>query len=1117
MILGSRNSSFGDLIGAFCEVQGGTTAKREDRCVDIFPLPLPSKDRVLEIREKSDCREMWLFLLVAGLNYLNGGKHAGMQAFEPSGIQSKILEFLRGRVDRFLDQSFRIEVFDWASFLKTRSLSYTGEEVRSAKWTNWSHIAPALPRGCVGSIPVLDLAEEGIHAYLAKPELFLRPDWESSPVPSSRAMVSDEDWGDMARGLIEYNLCAILPQSALVKAGGLCILNGLFGVEKGEQHEGVEVHRLIMNLVPSNALFLPVRGDVDTLPLLPQMNALELQPSEELVISSEDIRAMFYIFALPPVWYPYLAFNRAVPDDVVPPGVDEPCFLCSKVLPMGFLNSVGVAQHLHRNFLRRVQGDPSNLLSYSEIRRDRTWSLANPKWRVYLDNLDVLHSIDPGLISVLEGQVSDDMSPLLTAYHAAGIPLNEKKSIRQASTAEIQGAEINGKTGLARPKPDKLGKYASAAVSLLRRRRCTQKEIQVVSGGLVYFAMFRRPLMSCLNYVWRFIQSFDEPGPCSRKLPSPVASELCMFSSLLPLAHQDYRASISGLCTASDASLSGGGLCASDGLTSFGEQVAKGDFRGQIHRDLPHRSVVCIGLFDGVASLRVALEALKTHVLLHVSVQCSDAAQRIVETHFPDSVRLDAVESITSDMCQEWAGRASACSLVIVGAGVPLRLHGTVNDREPVTSLHALVQPVIAKLRQHFCWCPVHFIEESAFNMEIRQRALYTRDAGVLPCRICASEITPCRRERLYWIDWALEAEAGCTLRPAIDKSETGYTEVHFSIDKSFVGIFEPGWAFFEGIEFLGAFTTAQPSSAPGANPAGLNKCSYEAKERWHNDRHRFPPYQYRDENLLWHPRHGGRMSTAAERERAMGLPRDFTFNCLPKNEIKSDRLKHDDTRMSLIGCAWSVPVVSWLLLHLLRPLGLCMVANLSELLDLFFRDAPILSDALLHWRSFCIPGKVSDPSLEVSLTRKLLTLLSIKGEDILIQVSSESRVPQKFRNTIPANLWRWRTICGWSWANRAEHINRLELRAVYSSLRWRVLRNKSLRIKFVHLTDSLVSLHVINRGRSSSHKIQSLMYRIASLSLAAGLHPFICYVSTHQNPADKPSRRARVRRKWAK
>ena len=51
---------------------------------DIFPLPLPSRDRVLEMREKSDCREVWLFLLVSGLNYLNGGKHAAMLGGEPS-------------------------------------------------------------------------------------------------------------------------------------------------------------------------------------------------------------------------------------------------------------------------------------------------------------------------------------------------------------------------------------------------------------------------------------------------------------------------------------------------------------------------------------------------------------------------------------------------------------------------------------------------------------------------------------------------------------------------------------------------------------------------------------------------------------------------------------------------------------------------------------------------------------------------------------------------------------------------------------------------------------------------------------------------------------------------
>ena len=118
---------------------------------------------------------------------------------------------------------------------------------------------------------------------------------------------------------------------------------------------------------------------------------------------------------------------------------------------------------------------------------------------------------------------------------------------------------------------------------------------------------------------------------------------------------------------------------------------------------------MCIGLFDGVGSLRVALEALKAHVLLHVS--CSEAAQRIVETHFPDSIRLDAVESITSCMCQEWAGRASGCSLVIVGAGVPLELHGMRNDREPITSLHALVEPVMRNCESTLLGVPSTFLK----------------------------------------------------------------------------------------------------------------------------------------------------------------------------------------------------------------------------------------------------------------------------------------------------------------------------------------------------------------------------------------------------------------------
>ena len=62
----------------------------------------------------------------------------------------------------------------------------------------------------------------------------------------------------------------------------------------------------------------------------------------------------------------------------------------------------------------------------------------------------------------------------------------------------------------------------------------------------------------------------------------------------------------------------------------------------------------------------------------------------------------------------------------------------------------------------------------------------------------------------------------------------------------------------------------------------------------------------------------------------------------------------------------------------------------------------------------------------------------------------------------------RWKVISGWKWLGRQEHINSLELRACLACLRRRLehLRNHDCRI--LHLTDSLVRLHSMTRGRTS-------------------------------------------------
>ena len=151
----------------------------------------------------------------------------------------------------------------------------------------------------------------------------------------------------------------------------------------------------------------------------------------------------------------------------------------------------------------------------------------------------------------------------------------------------------------------------------------------------------------------------------------------------------------------------------------------------------------------------------------------------------------------------------------------------------------------------------------------------------------------------------------------------------------------------------------------------------------------------------------------------------------------------------------------------------------------------------------------------EETLVKKLLSLVSVKGEDLLLQAASEEPVKcHRLRASVPAKLWRWRTIAGWKWLGTREHINVLELRAVLTSVKWRVEKQKRLHTKFVHLVDSLVCLHALSRGRSSSKKLKRTLLRTNALLLASRSQAVWAYVHTRQNPADAPSRRPR-KRKW--
>ena len=77
-----------------------------------------------------------------------------------------------------------------------------------------------------------------------------------------------------------------------------------------------------------------------------------------------------------------------------------------------------------------------------------------------------------------------------------------------------------------------------------------------------------------------------------------------------------------------------------------------------------------------------------------------------------------------------------------------------------------------------------------------------------------------------------------------------------------------------------------------------------------------------------------------------------------------------------------------------------------------------------------------------------------------------------------------------------------------------RIIKMKGNKQRMVHLTDSLVCLHTLTRGRTSSRKLRRTVARINSLLLLSQNSAVWTYVHTALNPADAPSR-GRHRRKW--
>ena len=281
-------------------------------------------------------------------------------------------------------------------------------------------------------------------------------------------------------------------------------------------------------------------------------------------------------------------------------------------------------------------------------------------------------------------------------------------------------------------------------------------------------------------------------------------------------------------------------------------------------------------------------------------------------------------------------------------------------------------------------------------------------------------------------------------------------------------------------------------------------QCQDHELQRWHNDCHRFPPYQYLDRHGVT-DKHGNiRVPSVAEREVLLGFPLHYTANCVTKGEKK--KTEYLDVRLTLLGNSWSVPVVGWLLNQLLSGLGIALPLTPQAVVN---RCAPGSSESV-QGRLVRLPLRKVDAGAgsEYDLAFKLGNLISLKGEGILLSTPTTQMVKfHRLRASVPAKLWKWKIVSGWRWTRGHEHINSLELRAILNALRWRLEHQGHHGRRMLRLTDSLVCLHALTRDRTSSRKLRRSMAKVSALLLCTGSQMLWGYVSTDTNPADKPSR----------
>jgi len=1096
----------------FHEVKHTASQDAFGRAPALFPLPVDFSLEGLTGEACDNSVGAWLTLVCHGLNVLSGCKKKPPR--QRTGRQvTEVLKVLEDRVGRFL-ALFTPVVLDprevWLDVLSKR-ISYDGEEfVEPVAITHEQIYASLPPMGHGGSVELAPLLVGRAEYLIQRPEeLLLDPELKEDGPNAARVHIALGEamkvWQLLEeRGIIEW----IDLEEVYADEGGP-YLAGMFGVPKAGKFTpcGEPLLRVIMNLKPINRALDIVKGDIGELPMATTWNQLMLDENETIHISQADMSSAFYLFSLPSQWRRFMAFNAPTRGSALGRDAGKVYVPACKVLPMGWSSSVGLMQMASRQLVQRC-----HTWGADELKRQAlaprwfvdTVARAGPRlfWQVYLDNFMAGEVSLKGLPDSASGELHRDA---VAAWTQEGVLCAEDKHVLSAQDATELGVHLNGEQGLVGAGPQRLHRLLVATLMLLGERLPKVKWVQIVLGRWVFALQFRRPAMAILSQSW----NYGRKGQDRRRWWPIVKQELGLLVCLVPLLQTDLRAGYSPVVTCSDASHFGGAVGSAVSLTSAG---------GQLTRVLQDRTLeaqevelLVVSAFNGIggAFRGYDLAGLKPRGL--IAIEWSKSAQRVTRKAWPRVIEIGDINNVTKSTVRAWSNQFPRITHVHLVGGFPcVHLSAVRAGRENLqgegSKLFWNLVALLGWLREVFgATAQVDFVIENVLSMDTSARREISQVLGVEPYALCPSDLLPYNRPRLAWVSIQLKEGPGIRFERQVGFIRVWMTGVGLS-DEQWI---TPGWARFEQEGKLPTFMKAIPRRRPPERPAGLARCDSTTIERWTSDLFRFPPYQYKLDNMLEDEEGQLRYCNAEERCLLLGFGFGHTRFAMSASQAKGHEQELEDVELSMCGDSFSMLSFGWVISQLcvqwVRP------RTPTELVQRFglAPGCSLRADVAVPLRRQLSYGP--HPTHEVGLeelTAQLSRHVNHTGADVSLTLGTPYSNKSSNHLSLRADWWVWRILFTTRW-KYPNHINYLEMKMILQSIRWRARSTSNLSSRWLRLSDSMVCNYVLSKGRTSSKLLQPITREIAAYLLALNSHQLQGHVDSAENPTDAASREA--------